>query len=174
MAINKINDDIQSRQLTQGRVNEATSGKKEKVNNSQNEIKKANLEDKTIFSEDAKKLHETEVILQNALVKLHEMDELNQNNILGIQDKIEDDFYSNNEVLKKVVDDIFTDEELRAVIEKRKVAEKYVVELKKLDQETGIDTEKIAKIKERVNNGYYNSQEVIAQVANELFDIMDI
>ena len=174
MAINKINDDIQSRQITQGRVNEATSGKKEKVQNSQNEKKKASLEDTQVFSEDAKKLHETEVILQNALVKLHEMDDINQNNLVGIQDKIEDDFYNNNEVLRKVVDDIFSEEELRSVIERRKLAEKYVMELKKFDQEAEIDSEKISRIKDRVNSGYYNSKEVESKVAEELFNIMDI
>ncbi|MDD3367240.1 MAG: hypothetical protein PHS67_08250, partial [Sphaerochaetaceae bacterium] len=99
MAIDKIHTDILSRGIIQESVKEATSGKKDNVKNSDKEVKKSTLQDSTVFSKDAKKLQETEVILQNALQKLKEMDELNLQKLEGIQSKIDNDFYNNDAVL---------------------------------------------------------------------------
>jgi len=176
MAINKINDDIQSRRITQDSVKEATSGKKEKVRNQTNNLNKIGIEDKTLLSEDAKKLHETEVILHNALLKLREMDEINQENFESIKNKIGDNFYSNDEIIEIVRDNIFSENEIQSIVQKRKIAEKYISILKELDEEETAKTivdNKLEKVKNRLNNGYYDSKEVIAKVANDLFEIMD-
>ena len=93
MAINKINNDILSQNITQDSVNRATSGKKEKLQNSAVEKQKMSLDDITEFSQDAKRLQETEVILQNALDKLREMDEITDSNLSGIREKIKNRFY---------------------------------------------------------------------------------
>ncbi|MCL2063646.1 MAG: hypothetical protein FWG98_04675 [Candidatus Cloacimonetes bacterium] len=171
MAIDRINNDLQSRNIMQNRVNEATSGKKENVK--PNEVKKANLEDSVFFSQDAKRLQEIEVILQNALHQLKEMDEINRSNLIGIQEKIDKDFYSNREVAGKVIDEIFPEAALRKTIEVRMKAEKYVPELTKLDTENNLDWAKIDQIKTKVENGYYNSREVIESIADGLIDLLE-
>jgi predicted small metal-binding protein len=175
MAIDKISSDIQSRQIIHGRVNEATSGKKEKVDSSVSSPKKASLGDHAMFSQDARRLQEIEVILQNALQKLHEMDDINKDNLAGIHGKIEEKFYDQKMVAEVIADDIFPEEQLRKTVEQRMIAEKYTAELKKLDTEESIDLAKIDLIKERVKNGYYNnSQEVASAVAESLLEILDV
>ena len=171
MTINRINNDIQSRQIAQNRVNEATSGKKETTKTEENTMSR--LEDKAIFSQDAKKLQEIEVILQNALQILKGMDEVNETNLIGIQDKIDSDFYNKKEVAGKVVDEIFSEADLRKTIEVRMRAERYVPELNKLDAETPLDLAKIEQIKSKVASGFYNSREVIESIADGLVNLLD-
>ena len=173
MAIDKINNDIQSRQIIQSRVNEATSGKKEKLQDSVNLTKGTNLEDKVTFSQDAKKLQEIEAILQNSLQKLSELDEINSSNLVGIQDKIDSDFYSQKEVAEKVVGEIFSEQELRRTIEVRMKAESYIPELNKLDANSYLDQAKISHIKEKVASGFYNSREVAESIAEGLVSLLD-
>jgi hypothetical protein len=172
MAINRIDLDIQSHKTTQGSVSKATSGKKEQVEIPEKETKKVSLEDNVLFSEDAKKLQETEVILQNALQKLHEMDEINHKNLASIKEKISSSFYDSEQVLTDVADEVFTEDELKAVIKKRMMAEKYVEELHELDSDSEIDFAKLNIVKERINSGFYNSKEVIDKVAEELLDVL--
>ncbi|MCL1826844.1 MAG: hypothetical protein FWG20_02280 [Candidatus Cloacimonetes bacterium] len=174
MAINRIIDDIQSQKITQDGVNKATSGKKEKVGNNTDQRKTDSLEDKSVLSEDALKLQATEVILQTALQKLHEMDQINDTNFADIKEKIQDDFYSSDQVLEQVVNDIFTDEEIHSLVEKRQIAQKYITELHKLDEADTLGEEKVALVKERLASGYYDSDEIIDQVAGELVDLLDI
>ena len=173
MAIDKIND-ILGRNIMQEGVNKATSGKKDNVQDSGLELRKAHLEDKTIFSQDARKLQETEVILQGALQKLREMDEINEVNLSLIRDKIDNDFYDNDEVLSKIVDDIFPERELRNTVEKRMKAEKYVEELNEYDSENELDLEKLGIIRERINSGYYDSSEVSERIAEDLLGILEV
>ena len=173
MAINRINDDIQSRRITQEGVNKATSGKKEETKKANADKTESSNIDKSVLSEDAKKLQQTEALLQNALKKLHQMDEVNHDNFQEIKAKIEENYYEDDEILKNVIDDIFSNQEINNIIEKRKNAEKYVSELKKLDEDIPLDHSKITKIKQQVNEGYYDRPEIIAKVANELFDLLD-
>jgi hypothetical protein len=172
MAINKISD-ILSRPASQDTVKEATSGKKEKTTASeQSEVKKTTLEDKVIFSDDAKKLQETEVILQTALQKLREMDEVNQKNLEGITRRINSNFYDKDTVVNGLVDEIFPEEQLRDAVEKRIRAEKYVSELNRLEEE--LSEERLAEIRQRIESGYYNSPEVIDAIAETLVSVVDI
>jgi len=170
MAIDKITDII-SRPISQERMREATSGKKEIVQNPAPEATRTTLEDVSVFSEDAKRLQETEVILQNALHILQEMDEINHDNLQDIQEKMHSGFYHNEEVLEKVVNDIFPEQVLRNSVEKRIRAEKYVVKLKEMDDDD-MDTEKLAAIKEKIDNGYYDSSEVIDNLADTLSQLV--
>jgi len=155
-------------------VNKATSGKKDSVQKAGQEVKKTHLEDVTIFSQDARKLKETEIILQNALQKLHEMDEINEENLAGIKDKIASDFYDNEEVYEKIINDIFPEQELRTTVERRMKAERYLPEVKKYDDENYLDFEKLHKIKERVNNDFYFTNEVSERIADELLSILEV
>ena len=170
MAIDKITDII-SRPISQERMREATSGKKEITQNESPGATRSTLEDKSIFSEDAKRLQETEVILQNALQILTEMDEINHDNLKGIQDKMNSGFYHNEEVLEKVVNDIFPEQQLRNSVEKRIRAEKYVGKLKEMDNED-MDNEKLEAIREKIENGYYDSKEVIDNLADSLAQLV--
>ncbi|MCK9328993.1 MAG: hypothetical protein M0Q94_03860 [Candidatus Cloacimonetes bacterium] len=174
MAIDKIHTDILSRGIIQESVKEATSGKKDNVKNSDKEVKKSTLQDSTVFSKDAKKLQETEVILQNALQKLKEMDELNLQKLEGIQSKIDNDFYNNDAVLDEIIDEIFPEEQIKKSVSRRIQAEKYLSELNKLDQNDTLDDTKIQDIKEKINKGYYNSKEITEKIADELLNIADI
>ena len=170
MAIDKISD-ILSRPISQEKVREATSGKKEKLQNISNEAAHSTLESKAVFSEDAKKLQETEVILQNALLKLQEMDEVNHENLIGIQEKIDSDFYHDEQVLEKIIYDIFPEQQLRNSVEKRIKAEKYVTALNELDTQE-LDTDRIEQIKEKIASGYYDSDEVIDSIADSLSQLV--
>ena len=174
MPIDKINNDIQSRQIVQNRMNEATSGKKETVQNTHDSVKKIALDDNVIFSQDAKKLQEIEVILQNALLKLNEMDEINKENLIGITDKMENGFYDNAEVMEKVITEVFPEEQLRKTIEVRMKAEKFVSEVNKLDSDDQIDYAKITQIRERINSGFYNTRDITESVADGLIDFLDV
>jgi len=174
MAVNRINDDILSRKTNNERVHQATSGKKEKLGELIPEKNKASLTEVIEFSEDAKKLQETEVILQNALQKLNEMDDIQHSNLAEFSEKIAQDFYDLDDVHETIVDELFSEDELRDVIAKRMVAEKYVGELKKLDAEDAINEAKLEQIRERIAQGYYNSAEVAGKVADELIDILDV
>ena len=174
MAINKINDGILNRQVTHDSVNKATSGKKDIVKNSDNEFKRTSLEDKLIFSQDAQRLQETEAILQNALQRLHEMDELTENDVLGIKERIDGDFYSHKDVLERVIDDIFPEQQIRNKIEKRMKAESYVPELNRFDDIETIDQEKLNKIRDRIDSGFYISKEVFDKIADDLVNMLEV
>jgi anti-sigma28 factor (negative regulator of flagellin synthesis) len=174
MAIDKINTDISSRITSQEKVREATSGKKNNITSSEPEIKKAQLDDtKPAFSEDARRLQETEVILQNALLKLHEMDEVNQQNIAGIQSKIDKSFYDNDAVADKVLDDIFPEQQLRASVEKRVKAEKYVSLLTEIDNQQ-TDNAKLDEIRAKIENGFYDTDAVVDSITDTLINLIDI
>jgi len=172
MPIDKIND-ILSHQTSQEKAKEATSGKRDKVTEPHSDTKRISLEDSIIFSDDAKKLQETEVILQNALQQLREMDEINQQNLAGIQQRIENDFYDSVQVREKVAEEIVPEEQLRATAEKRIAAEKYVAQLSSLDEELPIDPAKMDRIKENIASGYYDSDEVLRTIADNLIEIME-
>lgn len=174
MAINKINSDILSRSIIQERVKEATSGKKEKVDVSKNETKKVNLQDSAVFSKDAKKLQETEVILQNALQKLHEMDEVNHQKIAGIQDKINSDFYLDEDIINDFIDDIIPEEEIRKNVSARMQAKKFLPEIKKLDNSDTISNDRIEEIRSKISSGFYNSKEITEKIADEMLSISEI
>ncbi len=173
MAIDKINSDILSRSIVQDRTREATSGKKDNVKFSDKEIKKSTLQDSSVFSKDAKKLQETEVILQNALQKLKEMDEMNLEKIDGIQVKIDSGFYENDEVLNEIIEEIIPEEQLRKSVTYRMQAEKYLTEMNKFDDIKSIDDTKIKEIRSKISSGFYNSNEVVEKIAQELLDIAD-
>jgi len=173
MPIDKVND-ILSHQTSQEKAREATSGKRDKVTEQQrSDAKHVSLEDKIIFSEDAKKLQETEMILQNALQQLREMDEVNQQNMAGIQQRIENNFYSSGQVALQVAEGVVPEEHLRATAEKKIVAEKYVAQLSRLDGGMVIDPAKIDRIKANIANGYYDADEVLHTIADNLIEIMD-
>jgi hypothetical protein len=138
-----------------------------------NEVKKSHLEDMTIFSQDARRLQETEVILQNALHRLHEMDEIRESELLGIKERIDSEFYYSDEVFEKVIDDIFPEQELKKIVEKRIKAESYLTEVKRLDEENELDLAKLLKIKERINSGYYSSDEVLNRVVEDLANVLE-
>jgi len=172
MGIDKIND-IQGHQISQEKAREATSGKKNKTSQTPPEVKHTSLEDSLIFSDDAKRLQETEVILQNALQKLKEMDEINDQNLLGIQEKIENNFYLHEGVLEEVIDSVIPDEHLRATLQKRITAERYVPRLQEMDNDPEIDPVKINAIKDKVASGFYNSSEVLSSIADNLVELID-
>jgi len=174
MAINKINNDILSQNITQDSVNRATSGKKEKLQNSAVEKQKMSLDDITEFSQDAKRLQETEVILQNALDKLREMDEITDSNLSGIREKIKNRFYENDTVAGKIVDDLFPEQEMRNRVEKRMKAENYLSDLKKMDDVETIDEKKINLIRDRIDNGFYSSRKVYDAVAEDLLSGLEV
>ena len=170
MAIDKITDII-SRPISQERMREATSGKKEITKDANPETNRTTLEDVSIFSEDAKRLQETEVILQNALHVLKEMDLINHENLQEVKEKLDSGFYENEEVIEQVVNDIFPEQMLRNSVEKRVRAEKYVQRLNEMDEED-MDTEKLAAIREKIESGYYNSNEVIDNLADTLSQLV--
>ena len=172
MAVNKINDDILSREIIQGRIPPATSGKKEETQEAAEAHKKTDLHDVAIFSDDARRLQETEVILQNALQKLNEMDEIQHANLAEFKEKIDHGFYNQDDILEKVVDEMFSEDELRSIINKRMTDEQYVAELKKMDAEYAQDEAKLEKIRDRIQSGYYNSPEVAEKIADELIDLI--
>jgi hypothetical protein len=174
MAINKINNDILSQRVTQDSVNRATSGKKDILQNSATEKQKMSLDDIPVFSQDAKRLQETEVILQNALGKLREMDEITESNLLGIKDKIKGNFYENDTVAGKIVDDLFPEQEMRNRVEKRMKAESYLSDLKKMDDIETIDEKKINQIRDRIDNGFYSSRKVFDAVAEDLLSVLEV
>jgi len=174
MAIDKVSNDILNRPVGNESVNKATSGKKETVKGSENELRKTGLEDKVVFSQDARKLQETEVILQSALQKLHEMDELIENDLSGIKNKIDDGFYSRNDVLGKVIDDVFPEQQLRNTVERRMKAETYLPELNRLDEMDTIDEKRLSEIAKRIDSGFYSSREVLGRVADELVNMSDV
>jgi len=173
MAIDKINNDILSPKTIQDSVKKATSGKKDNVHEIGHEVKKTVLEDKIIFSQDAKKLQETEVILQNALQKLHEMDEINEANLIGIKERIESDFYNRDEVFEQIITDVFPEHELRKAIETRAKAERYLPVVKQYDEDEIVDEAKLDEIRERIENGFYNTNEVFGHIADELLSVME-
>ena len=170
MAIDKITD-ILSRPISQEKVREATSGKKEKTQDSSSEVVRTTLEDKSIFSEDAKRLQETEVILQNALQILQEMDEVNHENLIGVKERLNTDFYNDEKVLEKVVDDIFPEQQLRNSVEKRTRAEKYVAKLNEMD-DGEVNSAKLDEIKDKISNGYYDTTDVIDSLAETLSQLV--
>jgi len=172
MPIDKVND-ILSHQTSQEKAREATSGKRDKATEAHSEAKRTSLEDKIVFSDDAKKLQETEVILQNALQQLREMDEVNRQNMAGIQQRIENNFYASEKVAERVAEGVVPEELLRATAEKRITAEKYVSQLSRLDEEMAIDTAKIDRIKENIANGYYDTDDVLHTIADNLIEIME-
>ena len=174
MAINKIDNHIPSHNVSQDKVKEATSVKKEKLQNLTSEVRKTSLTDTTIFSDDAKRLQETEVILQNAIQRLKEMDEINLQNIIGIEEKIENNFYDNDKITQKIVEDIMPEAQLRETIEMRIKAEKYVSELQKIDADTTIDDTKLDKIRERIDSGFYNEQKVIDSITDNILEMMEV
>jgi len=174
MAIDKIINDIQSRQIIQNRANEATSGKKEKTRSVEDSTDRIKLEDRVTFSQDAKKMQEIEIILQNALHKLHEMDEINHADIGDIKVKLESGFYDQNDVAESIINDIFPEEELRKIVEKRIKAGSYLGELHKLDTYSQIDRDKIDNIKEKINSGFYDTKEVASKTADEIISILDV
>jgi hypothetical protein len=174
MAINKINNDILSQRVTQDSVNRATSGKKEQLHSSATEKQKMSLEDISVFSQDAKRLQETEVILQNALGKLREMDEITESNLLGIRDKINSKFYENDSITGKIVDDLFPERELRNTVEKRLKAESYLPDLKKLDDVETLDEKKLNVIRDRIDSGFYASRKVFDSVADDLLSVLEV
>ena len=177
MPIDRISTNIPNRNITQGRVNEATSGKKENVQSSavhENNIKNARLEDKIMFSQDAQKLQQIEVILQTALQKLNEMDEIHRDNLHLIQDKIDTGFYDQQEVKEKIISEIFPEEDLRKKIEVRMKAESYVPNLKKIESEQNIDIDRKEEIKKKIEDGYYYSKEVTENVSNGIISLLDI
>ena len=173
MAISRISNDILSQKVTQESVNKATSGKKEQLQIAATERQKVSLEDISVFSQDAKKLQETEVILQNALGKLREMDELTEKNLQGIIERIDSDYYNNNEINRKIVNDLFPEKELRNTVEKRMKADSYLPELKKLDDLENIDEAKLNKVRERIDNGFYASRQVYDRVADDLLSVLE-
>jgi len=172
MSITKIDKDIQTHQLVQGRTKEATSGKKEQITPADIEPKKVSLQDNVVFSQDAQKLLETEVILQNALVKLKEMDEINEKTLQGIKQRVENKFYDNVQVANKVSEEIFPENEINDAVAKRLLANKYIEKLNQIETESQLSQERIALIKERISSGYYNSKEVAEQVAGEIVQLL--
>jgi len=137
------------------------------------ERQKVSLEDISVFSQDARKLQETEVILQNALDKLREMDEITEKNLQGIKERIDNDYYNNNEVNRKIVNDLFPEKELRRTVERRMKADSYLPELKKLDDLENIDEAKLNKVRDRIDNGFYASRQVYDRVADDLLSVLE-
>jgi hypothetical protein len=175
MAIDKVND-ILNRPVSPESVKSATSGKKEQVqlNEIEPEIKKTSLEDTQIFTEDAIRLQETEAILQNALQKLMEMDEINHKNLNSIDEKSKNNFYDSEEVLNQIVNEIAPDAHFQTVADKRIKAQVFVKKLNEMDKEDIIDEEKLQIIREKINSGFYNNNEVIQSIANNLIENIDL
>lgn len=177
MAVDKINSSMNSHQILNDRLKEAASGKKNSVHamDAYRNQNVNNSEDKTIFSDDAKKLQETEVILRSALQKLNEMDEVRTEKLADIMDKINQDFYTDNPELDEELSDlIIPEDELRDIIQKRMNAEEYVDQIHQYDiGHEQIDEEKLKNIREKVAQGYYNKPEVLEKIANELVDLFE-
>jgi hypothetical protein len=172
MSINIIDKNIQTNQLAQGRTNEATSGKKEQAQTAEIEAKKVSLADSIVFSEDAQKLQETEVILRNALLMLKEMDEVTESTLKGIRERVENKFYDNAAVANKVAGEIVPENELAQTARHKALAEQYTIALNEIDSQNHIDHDKLALVRERIDSGYYNSREVAERIAKELVDLL--
>ncbi|HOE90976.1 MAG TPA: flagellar biosynthesis anti-sigma factor FlgM [Candidatus Cloacimonadota bacterium] len=177
MTINKIYSSNDPQKIINERMQEATSGKK----NSIHQLDKTQARDASqaakgeiVVSEDAKKLQETEVILRNALQKLHEMDEINEESLGVFTNKVKNEFYDDNDdVTIGVADLILPEEQMRRNISIRFKAEEYVDDVKEFDrEESDIDYEKIEQVKARIANGYYNQENVVAEIADNLLEIM--
>lgn len=171
MTVDKINTHISNHQILNDRLKEAASGKKTQVlNNSTSDATDANKSSESIvFSDDAKKLQETEVILRNALQKLHEMDELNFDAFAdlksaGNQDDIQSDPYSMD--LSEL---IFTEDEMRSNIQKRMKADEFVEKINDFDKlKQDIDYDKIDAVKAKMASGFYNNPEVADFIAQQI------
>lgn len=173
MTVDKIDNSLSSQNLLNERLKEAASGKKTNVHNinaySTSDVNNSSS-DSMVFSDDAKKLQETEVILRNALQKLHEMDEINEDSLNDINEKLADDFYSNNdEVGNELADLLIPENEMRENIQKRMKADEFVDQISKFDEEeTPIDNEKLAGIKEKISSGFYSQDHIISSIADNI------
>jgi anti-sigma28 factor (negative regulator of flagellin synthesis) len=171
MAVDKIDPRINTQNLLNERLKEAASGKKTNVHNinAYNNKDIDNSSDSLVFSEDAKKLQETEVILRNALQKLHEMDDVNLDSFSDITEKISDDFYKDDELSSDIADLIIPESQMRENIQKRIKADEYVDQLSQMDNtELPLDQDKLNLIKEKINSGFYNSPSVSAAIADSI------
>jgi len=173
MTINKIDPNLNPQKIMNDRTREATSGKKTNIHHldkiKAREASRTN-NDNMDFSDDAKKLQETEVILRNALQKLHEMDEVNSESLSSFRDKLNSDFYSDNEEVDiGIADLIIPEEQMRRNISLRFKAEEYVDDIKEYDfEEPEIDSTKIEQIKAKIANGFYNQENIIANIAENI------
>ncbi len=177
MTVDKINPGFSTQQILNERLKEATSGKKNSILPMDNEqAKEATGTDKEtiVFSDDAKKLQETEVILRNALQKLHEMDEINEDSLSGFSDKVNNRYYENNdEVSMGIADLIIPEEEMRHNIQMRFKAEEYVDDIKEFDEESNpVDFNKLNQIKNKIANGFYSQENVLSDIADNILSIM--
>ncbi len=177
MAVDKISNSMNSHQILNDRLKEAASGKKSSVL-AMDAYRNQNVndsDDKTIFSDDAKKLQETEVILRSALQKLNEMDDVRTEKLADVKDKIDQNFYSDNDELdQELAGLIIPESELRDIIQKRMKADEYVDQIHDYDNTNQtINEENIKNIKEKVAQGYYSNPEVLEKIANELVDFFE-
>lgn len=170
MTVDKINTHITNHQILNDRLKEAASGKKNQVQNLGTvDAKDANKSSESIvFSDDAKKLQETEVILRNALQKLHEMDEIHQDSFGDIKTNAfqEDDLQEDHLDLSEL---IFPEEEMRSNIQKRMKADEFVEKINEFDKvKQDIDYNKIDSVKQKIATGFYNQPDVADFIAEQM------
>jgi len=175
MAVDKIISEIAANATVQDRLDTVRKVRDEKATSAQNKEAAAS-QDNTDLSSEARKLQETERILRFALERLEQFDEVRHEKLDEITTKLDGNFYSSEDINGEVSERIFSDEELQERVRRNQQMRGILEDVRQMDEQSQsveVDMEKIKAIRAKVDEGFYNSEEVLGQVADRLLELTE-
>lgn len=175
MTVDKISSDIAANPALQEKIDKVRKNRQEKATRAEN-LEAAQSADNASLSDEARKLQETERILRFALERLEQFDEVRQEKLEGVADRLDSDFYFSEEVNGEVSERIFSDEEVKAQVERNQQMRQFLGDVHQIDEQMqaeDVDTAKLDTIRQRIANGFYDSEEVLASVADRLMELTE-
>ena len=175
MTVDKIISDAAVHQTTQEKLDKSRKSSDERAARAQN-IEAASSADNASLSTEARKLQETERILRFALERLEQFDDVRSEKLDEVREKLGSDFYFDDDISGEVSERVFSDEELQARLERNQQMRHILDDVHAMDQaqkETDIDNERLDAIRQRVQSGFYDSEEVLASIADRLIELTE-
>ncbi len=174
MTVDKIVSQISQHSILNDKTKEVANNKKNRIEKDSNRIANDSNSDKVDFSSKAKKLQETESMLRFAMEKLESLDEVRNEKLDEVRENIEKGFYFSDQFDEIVSDKIFSNKEIANEVQKNVQKNKYLSDVKRIDKglEEKIDLTKINDIKQKVANGFYDSQEAIEGTVDKIMEIL--
>jgi len=171
MGVDKINSSYSTQQILNEKLKESRNEPESKVRKDNQLTHSERLKDsELLLSDDARKLQETEAILRNALHKLEDFDEIREEEFKEIKDKISQGFYQTEQLDEEISRRLFSDDELINMAKQKIESNYYLNRLKEIDKysQNDVNSEKVAEIKQKIADGFYDRPETLRNVAEEL------
>ena len=175
MTVDKILNDVAANVTVQDRLEKIRKARDEKATGAANK-EAARTADNADLSSRAKRLQETERILRFALERLEQFDEVRQEKLDEVNGKLQGDYYYSPDVDGEISERIFSDEELQERVRNTQQMRQFLEDVHQMDDQAAeeeIDQTRLDAIRQRVQDGFYDSEEVLGKVADRLLELTE-